>query len=129
MWRLGGWYQSGNHGLAKDKTQARAWFERSAATRDPRGMSCFGSCLLRGAGGPQNNSLGLVYWTDAAHLGSNYAAFKLGKAFFKGTYDLPKDRVQARFWLKKAVDEECKFDHLATTGEYLAAAWLRELNE
>ena len=26
MWTLGGWYQSGNHGLAKDKTQARAWF-------------------------------------------------------------------------------------------------------
>ena len=129
MWRLASWSGHGQYGLAKDAAQARAWYERSAAARDPRGMACFGGCLLRGAGGPQNNSLGLVYWTDAAHLGSNYAAFKLGKAFFKGTYDLPKDRVQARFWLKKAVDEECKFDHLATTGEYLAAAWLRELNE
>ena len=129
MWELGGWYERGEYGLAKDKTQARAWYERSAAARDPRGMACFGGCLLRGAGGPQNNSLGLVYWTDAAHLGSNYAAFKLGKAFFKGTYDLPKDPVQARFWLKKAVDKECKFDHLATTGDYLAAAWLRELGE
>ena len=129
MWTLGGWYQSGNHGLAKDKTQARAWFERSAATRDPRGLSCFGSCLLRGVGGPPNNSLGWVYITDGAHLGSNHAAYKLGSAFYHGRFGLPKDPVQARFWLKKAVDEECKFDHLATTGDHLAAVWLRELGE
>ena len=129
MWELGGWYQSGSHGLAKDKTQARAWFERSAATRDPRGLSCFGSCLLRGVGGPPNNSLGWVYITDGAHLGSNHAAYKLGSAFYHGRFGLPKDPVQARFWLKKAVDEECKFDHLATTGDHLAAVWLRELGE
>ena len=129
MWELGGWYQSGNHGLVKDKTQARAWFERSAATRDPRGLSCFGSCLLRGVGGPQNNSLGWVYITDGAHLGSNYAAYKLGAAFYHGRFGLPKDPVQARFWLKKAIDEECKFDHLRLTGDYLAEAWLRELQE
>ena len=129
MWLLGGWYQLGNHGLAKDKTQARAWFERSAATRDPRGMSCFGSCLLRGAGGPQNNSLGLVCLTDGAHLGSNYAAYKLGSAFYHGRSGLPEDRVQALFWLKKAVDKECKFDHLMDAGKHLAATWLRALNE
>ena len=129
MWTLGGWYQSGNHGLAKDKTQARAWFERSAATRDPRGLSCFGSCLLRGVGGPPNNSLGWVYITDGAHLGSNHAAYKLGSAFYHGRFGLPRDPKQARFWLKKAVDEECKFDHLATTGDHLAAVWLRELGE
>ena len=129
MWLLGGWYQLGNHGLAKDKTQARAWFERSAATRDPRGLSCFGSCLLRGVGGPPNNSLGWVYITDGAHLGSNHAAYKLGSAFYHGRSGLPEDRVQARFWLKKAVDKECKFTHLADTAEALAATWLRELNE
>ena len=129
MWELGGWYQSGKHGLAKDKTQARAWYGRSAAARDPRGMASFGTCLLRGAGGPQNNSLGLVYLTDAAHLGSNYAAFKLGKAFFKGTYDLPKDSVQARFWLKKVADGECEHKHLMDKDVADAARWLRELEQ
>ena len=126
---LGVWYNFGLNGLAKDFEQARAWFERSAATRDPRGLSCFGSCLLRGVGGPPNNSLGWVYITDGAHLGSNHAAYKLGSAFYHGRFGLPKDPVQARFWLKKAVDEECKFDHLATTGDHLAAVWLRELGE
>ena len=124
------WYQYGKNGLTKDKAHARAWDERSAATRHPMGLSCFGKCLLCGSDyGHKNISLGLVYLTDAAHLGSNHAAYKLGDAFAHGKYGLPKDSVQARFWLKKAVDEECKFDHLATTGDYLAAAWLRELNE
>ena len=129
MWQLGAWYSHGTHGLVKDSAQARAWYERSAATRDPMGISCFGSCLLRGAGGPQNTSLGLVYITDGAHLGSNLGAYTLGKAFFHGKYGLPVDSVQARFWLKKAVDKECKFTHLADTAEALAAEWLRELNE
>ena len=37
--------------------------------------------------------------TSARDLG----AYKLGKAFFKGSCNLPKDSVQARFWLKKVV--------------------------
>ena len=129
MYVLGVWYEYGKNGLAIDKAQARAWYERSAAAGDIRGIAAIGECVLHGIGGSTDTSLGLVVITEAATKGSDYAAWVLGKAFFKGTYDLPKDRVQARFWLKKAVDEECKFDHLATTGEYLAAAWLRELNE
>ena len=130
MYRLGGWCNSGMNGLTKDDVQARAWYERSAATRHPMGLSCFGKCLTNGSDyGHKNISLGLVYLTDAAHLGSNHAAYKLGSAFYHGRFGLPRDPKQARFWLKKAVDEECKFDHLATTGDHLAAVWLRELGE
>ena len=78
MWRLGAWYQYGDNGLAKDEAQARAWYERSAAARDPRGMARFGECLLCGQGGPQNNALGLVNVTEAAHLGSDIGAYFLG---------------------------------------------------
>ena len=126
MWRLGAYYEYGEYGLSKDKAQARAWYERSAAVRYPRGMARFGEFLLCGLGGPQNTALGLVYSTDAAHLGSDMGAFKLGKAFFKGKHGLPKDPVQARFWLKKVVDE-CEHKHLNREGKAEAAAWLREL--
>ena len=37
--------------------------------------------------------------------------------------------IMAKWPKKKAVDEECKFDHLSTAGGYLAAAWLHELDE
>ena len=126
MWQLGAWYSQGTNGLVKDSAQARAWYERSAATRDPMGLSCFGSSLLRGAGGPQNTSLGLVYITDGAHLGSNLGAFRLGEAFFKGN-GLPKDPVQARFWLKTVVCGEWKFDHLSDNAKAKAKEWLRDL--
>jgi len=129
MYLLGTWYGHGQYGLAKDAAQSRTWYERSAATRDPRGMTGFGVCLLLGYGGPKNTSLGWVYITDAAHLGSDLGAYRLGEAFLKGFHNLPKDRVQTRFWLKKVVGGECKHKHLRREAIAEAKKWLRELQE
>ena len=129
MYWLGAWYQLGRNGLAKDMAQARAWYERSAAVRDPRGMACFGGdCLLRGEG-PQDNALGLVNAAQAAELGSEFGAYLLGWVFFSGGCGVPKEPVQARYWLKKVVDGECKYKHLNDAGKANAATWLRELDE
>ena len=115
------------NGLAKDKVQARAWYERSAVARYPPGMSAFGECLLLGIGGPQDNALGLVNVTEAAGLGSEGGAYRLGEAFSKGFHNLPKDRVQTRFWLKKVVGGECKHKHLRREAIAEAKKWLRDL--
>ena len=125
MYRLGAWYEYGENGLTKNNAQARAWYERSAAARYPNGMAAFGECLLLGDGGPKNTSLGLVYTTDAAHLGSDVGAYLLGEAFLKGIHNLPKDPVQARFWLMKIVDGECKFKNLCEESVAKVAMWLR----
>ena len=127
MLLLGKWYQLGMNGLAVDKAQARAWFERSAAARHPPGMANLGQCLLSGIGGPQDNALGLVNVTEAAGLGSEVGAFLLGEVFVKGGFGLPKDPARARFWLKKVVDGECEFKGLSDQGLANAARWLREL--
>ena len=84
----------------KNNAQARAWYERSAAARYPNGMAAFGECLLLGDGGPKNTSLGWVY-TRTRHSARDVGAYLLGKAFLKGIHNLPKDPVQARFWLMK----------------------------
>ena len=128
MHRLGVWYQYGKNGLAMDGAQARAWYERSAAIRYPKGMGTFGSCLLAGVGGPQDHVFGIVNAAQAAKLGSDVGAYYLGWAFFKGTYGLPKDHLRARYWLKKAVDE-CEYKHLNGAGRADAARILRELEE
>ena len=125
MFRLGNWYSFGIHGLAKDDVQARMWYERSAAARHPNGMAAFGEYLLLGDSGPQNTSLGWVYITDAAHLGSDLGAYLLGEAFSKGIHNLPKDPVQSQFWLKKIVDGECKFENLTEESLAKVAMWLR----
>ena len=127
MYCLGMCYRSGRGGLAQDAVQSRAWFERSAAARDPRGLAALGECLLRGIGGPQNYAFGLVNVTAAAELGSDYGAYLLGQVFFIGKYDLPKDPVRARYWFRKVADGECEFKGLSDQGLADAARWLREL--
>ena len=129
MHLLGVWYQDGKNGLAMDKAQARAWYERSAAVRDPRGIAAFGEYLVLGIGGPMVNVRGLVMVSQAATLGSNLGAYLLGKACFKGIWGLPEDRVQARFWLKKVVDGECEYQHLSARAIAAAAQFLRELDQ
>ena len=115
--------------VAKDDAQARAWFERSAAARNPKGLASFSHCLVSGIGGPQDISFGLVNLTEAAGLGSDFGAYLLGWAFFSGGYGLPKDPVRARYWLKKLIDGECKFKYLADSAKADAAEWLRKLDE
>ena len=129
MYCLGVWYGHGIKGLAKNLVQARAWYERSAAARDPRGMGSFGEFLLIGFGGSKETSLGLVNVTDAAHLGSEVGAYGLGKAFFKGTSGLSKDPARARYWLKKIADGECAHKHLNNKAKATAAEWLRALDD
>ena len=127
MYRLGAWYEYGENGLTKNNAQARAWYERSAAARHPKGMAAFGECLLLGIGGPQDNALGLVNVTEAAYLGSDVGVMKLGRAFYNGKYGLPRDPARAKFWLKKIIDRECKYKHLSKAGNELAARWLRRM--
>jgi len=129
MYLLGAWYEYGEYGLAVDKAQARAWYELSAAARDPRGLAAFGESLLLGEGGPKDNVYGIMNLTQAAELGSNVGAMTLGEAFFRGTDGLPKDPVRARFWLRKVADDECAHKHLSDSAIAEAAKWLRELNE
>ena len=137
MWRLGECYKFGLFGVAVDEAQACAWFERSAAARDPKGLASFGDCLLRagvrkwvGAQFPvrssafQDIALGLMNMTQAAELGSDFGAYALGEAFFFGNYGLPKDPVRARFWVKKVVEGECKFKHVCAKSISNAARML-----
>ena len=67
--------------------------------------------------------------TEAAGLGSELGAYRLGWAFFEGKYGLPKDPARARYWLKKLVDGECKIKHLVDSAKAEAAEMLRELDE
>ena len=128
MWQLGLWYDFGRQGLPIDAVQSRAWYERSAAARDPKGMAAFGDALLCGWGGPQNTALGLVMASQAAELGSDLGAYILGQAFFKGQWGLAKDFVRARFWLKKIVDGECEHKNLRDPARARVDPWLRELD-
>ncbi len=124
---LGVWYGHGSNGLSKDMAQARAWYGRSAAAGNPMGMASYGEYLLFGLGGSYETSLGLVNVTEAATLGSDLGAFRLGESFSDGQHGLPKDPARARVWLKKVVDGECKIQHVDDAAKAYAAKLLEEL--
>jgi len=128
MWKLGVFYEAGKYGFAKDDKQARAWYGRSAAARNPKGMAAFGECLLLGFGGPEDNVFGVMNVTEAAYLGSDMGALLLGESFFNGACGLPEDNVRARYWLEKAIGE-CEHKHLDEVGKADATVWLRELED
>ena len=67
--------------------------------------------------------------TEAAGLGSDVGAYRLGRAFFEGSHGLPKDPVRARYWLKKIADGECAHKHLNNKAKATAAEWLRALDD
>lgn len=66
--------------------------------------------------------------TEAAYLGSDHGAMKLGRGFYSGFHGLPKDPIRARYWLQKVVDG-CKFKCLSGKSITDAAEMLRELDE
>ena len=128
MHTLGVSYSSGLAGLVKDRTQARAWFERAAELGHPKGMARLGQSLLKGHGGPSNPALGLVYATRAAEAGSDLAAFQLGKAFVKGKHGLSQNSALAKHYLRKIVEGECTLKHLIEKCHTEAKELLEQLN-
>ena len=127
MYMLGGCYGRGSRGVAEDQKQARVWFEKGAALREPRAMANFASFLLDGLGGPAIPALGLVFITGAAGLGSEFAAFLLGEAHSKGKYGLPRDRTQALYWLNKVAKGKMRFKQLNQNGKTEVANLIQEL--
>ena len=128
MYWLGVSYEHGRNGVAKDTAKARAWYSCGADIRHPYCLAKLGEFLLLGIRSPVNNVLGIMNLTEAAHMGTDFAAYMLGEAFFKGEYGLPKDPARARFWLKKVTDGECK-GKIYPSGPAVAAGYLRLLED
>ena len=112
MYKLGLSHSRGWLGLPKSAEQARACYKRGAALHDVKSMAKYGAYLTTGLGGEPIPTLGILYLTRAAERGSNLAAYQLGMAFFRGSYGLPQDRAQARYWLGKVADGSCLVKNL-----------------
>ena len=118
---LGVWYGHGSNGLSKDMAQARAWYGRSAAAGNPMGMASYGEYLLFGLGGSNESRavLGLVNVTEAATLGSDLGAFRLGESFSDGQTASRKTPL-ARGLVKEG-RRPCKIQHLDDAAKANAA--------
>jgi len=124
------WYESGEKGLAVDEKIAYKWYKESADLRDVEGMAYAGYWLLSGRGVERNRVHGMTLSTAAAVRGSDYACSTLGKSYFEGSNGLPKDFVQAKYWLSIAVSgARCSHRHLHNEDLDAAIAMLQTIED
>ena len=128
MYNMGNAYTCNvaKYGLTRDSRQACAWFERGARLQHPKCMATYGGFLLKGCGGEKLPALGLVFLGQAASLGSDVAAFFIGRAFIEGRDGLPKDIEMGKHWLRKASDGQATIKHLKSVSIETAVAMLAQ---
>lgn len=114
------------YGLTRDSRQARAWLERGARLQHPKCMAYYSDYLINGIGGEKLPALGLVFLGQAASLGSDLAAWWLGRAFIEGSDGLPKDIEMGKHWLRKASDGQATVKHLKPEAIEKAVAMLAQ---
>lgn len=112
MYDMGNWSSKGMYGLKEDDEEAYKWYKKSADDRNVMGMAAVGASLFYGWGVEKDHAEGLIMTTSAAENGSNYACFQLGKAYYWGLYGSKVNYAKAKFWLEKAISEDCDHKHL-----------------
>ena len=89
-------------------------------------MASYSDYLIKGRGGEKLPALGLVFLGQAASLGSDLAAWLLGRAFIEGSDGLPKDIEMGKHWLRKASDGQATVKHLKPEAIEKAVAMLAQ---
>ena len=111
MFELSRVYKFGDLGLATDMKQSRAWSQKGAELGDVKAMVRYGFYLWTGTGGDQNDPLGVYFMIKAAMLGATTAASNLALCFKEGSYGLPRDVKQAKFWFTQIAEGKCAVLH------------------
>jgi len=128
MFALGQCYSTGKRGVVKKSREtACKWWQRAADKGHATAMACFACCLLSGDGVPKNEQQGMHLMTLAAERGSAHACKSLGLWYFDGSFGLPKDRVKALYWLKKASESGCAYLDLNGSGMQKAKELLHQV--
>jgi U-box domain/Sel1 repeat len=119
-------YEMGNDGFEQNEEKAFFWYDKARAQGSIRGMTEVAFMLLTGKGVAKDEKQGLVYLCLAAHKGSDWAAYHLGKSLANGQYDLKADRDEAVYWLQKCLFP-CSLEYMTREGKDKARDTLKEL--
>lgn len=129
MHQLSKWYFCGKNTLPKCNRTGHMWLKKAADKRHPIAMADMGHRLMKGNGVAKQKSQGLVLTSAAAELGSDFACYNMGIWYLRGLNGLPKDKVQAKYFLGRAVGlgERCTACHMDEADSSLAKDALRRL--
>ena len=127
MYALALAYGNGSNGLEVDNEEAYKWYKKGADAGNVYCMAMAGECLLNAWGTEVYLSEGFILVSLAAEKGSNFACYSLGECYYQGICGVRIDAKKAKFWLEKAISEDCDFKHLNDEGKEEARAWLEEI--
>ena len=123
-------YKKGLNGFPKDSRKAFGWYQRAHADGCVMSTANVGNMLVKGDGVEQDVHLGAVLLGQAAALGSNFAAYRLGLYLADGYYGFPVHGSEAKRFLQNCLHEQrCPLQHMAPNSRQEAQEILSELNE
>ncbi len=97
-------YDSG-WGVEASHADAATWYRRAAAQEHPKAQFNLGMMHLDGYGVSSDQNTGMEWIRKSADAGHPRAQQFLADAYREGSYGLPQDQSQARYWSKRAVTE------------------------
>ena len=122
---LGAMYGTGDR-VPQDYAQAAIWFRKAAEQGDAFGEYALGTLYENGEGLPKDPTLAFQWYHKAADQGYPEAEKSIGLYYYLGDGPVPKDYIEAYFWLDLAAAGDTKTGQKVQTAKYrdLAASHL-----
>ena len=128
MYSLGVWYEEGYFDLEEDDAEAYRWYKKSADAGNVMGIAAVGFSLLIGLGVEKDQTEGLIMTASAAANGSNFACYHLGRIYYFGVSGSKVNYAKAKFWLEKALADDCEYEQLNDGFKERAQRWITACN-
>ena len=90
--------------VERSPAAALAWFERAGVGGDVMAINMVGRCLDQGWGVARSPRLAMKWFRKAAERGLDWGMYNLATLLVLGEHGVPKDRGEAMYWLRKAVE-------------------------
>ena len=90
--------------VERSPAAALHWFERAAVGGDVMAINMVGRCLDQGWGVARSPRMAMKWFRKAAERGLDWGMYNLATLLVLGEHGVPKDRGEALYWLRKAVE-------------------------
>ena len=90
-------YETGDAGVPKDMTEARAWTQRAADNGERKAMHNLGLYFFEGSGGTKDLATAAQWFRKAADLGLVDSQYNLAR-LYEGGFGVPQSQAEALKW-------------------------------
>lgn len=112
MVAIGFAYREGRHGVAVNHERSVEWMQKAASKDVVQAWTSLGAAYVLGKGVARDDTVGIMYLTHAAALGSEHGCCALAHYLYSGARG-KQDIPMARYWYRKSLKTGLKKDACA----------------